>query len=98
VQVETALALGATPREATLHQVRRSLGIALARVIDNPKTVGLIALPGAMTGLITGAAPLEAIQLQSADRREEHGHGCPHRQQQHLLLYLLDLLHQGLPA
>ncbi|OEL23319.1 UPF0014 membrane protein STAR2 [Dichanthelium oligosanthes] len=63
--VETALALGATPREATLQQVRRSLGIALAPVIDNAKTVGLIALPGAMTGLIMGgASPLEAIQLQ----------------------------------
>jgi putative ABC transport system permease protein len=34
-------------------------------VIDNAKTVGLIALPGAMTGLImAGASPLEAIQLQ----------------------------------
>ncbi|CAN6340208.1 unnamed protein product [Urochloa humidicola] len=64
-QVETALALGATPREATLQQVRRSLGIALSPVIDNAKTVGLITLPGAMTGLIMGgASPLEAIQLQ----------------------------------
>jgi putative ABC transport system permease protein len=65
VQVETALALGVTPREATLQQVRRSLGIALAPVIDNAKTVGQIALPGAMMGLIMGSAsPLEAIQLQ----------------------------------
>jgi putative ABC transport system permease protein len=64
--VETALALGATPREATLQQVRRSLGrIAVSPVIDNAKTVGLIALPGAMTGLImAGASQLEAIQLQ----------------------------------
>ena len=39
--------------------------IALSPVIDNAKTVGLIALPGAMTGLIMGgASPLEAIQLQ----------------------------------
>ncbi|VAH01224.1 unnamed protein product [Triticum turgidum subsp. durum] len=63
--VETALALGATPRQATVQQVRRSLVIALSPVIDNAKTVGLIALPGAMTGLIMGgASPLEAIQLQ----------------------------------
>uniref|UniRef100_A0A0D9WC44 Uncharacterized protein n=1 Tax=Leersia perrieri TaxID=77586 RepID=A0A0D9WC44_9ORYZ len=63
--VETALALGATPRQATAQQVRRSLVIALSPVIDNAKTVGLIALPGAMTGLIMGgASPLEAIQLQ----------------------------------
>ncbi|XP_072960547.1 UPF0014 membrane protein STAR2-like [Typha angustifolia] len=63
--VETALALGATPRQATLEQVKRSLIIALSPVIDNAKTVGLISLPGAMTGLIMGgASPLEAIQLQ----------------------------------
>ncbi|PKA46269.1 Protein aluminum sensitive 3 [Apostasia shenzhenica] len=63
--VETALALGATPRQATLQQVKRSLIIALSPVLDNAKTVGLISLPGAMTGLIMGgASPLEAIQLQ----------------------------------
>ncbi|KAL5721055.1 Agglutinin-like protein 3 [Ranunculus cassubicifolius] len=63
--VETALALGATPRQATHQQVKRSLVLALSPVIDNAKTVGLISLPGAMTGLIMGgASPLEAIQLQ----------------------------------
>lgn len=63
--VETALALGATPRQATLQQVKRSLVIALSPVLDNAKTVGLISLPGAMTGLIMGgASPTEAIQLQ----------------------------------
>eukprot|EP01018_Ginkgo_biloba_P019884 Gb_21208 [translate_table: standard] len=63
--VETALALGATPRQATVQQVRRALIIALSPVLDNAKTVGLISLPGAMTGLIMGgASPLEAIQLQ----------------------------------
>ncbi|XP_047335287.1 protein ALUMINUM SENSITIVE 3 [Impatiens glandulifera] len=63
--VETALALGATPRQAILQQVKRSLVIALSPVVDNCKTVGLISLPGAMTGLIMGgASPLEAIQLQ----------------------------------
>ncbi|KAK6152430.1 hypothetical protein DH2020_015065 [Rehmannia glutinosa] len=63
--VETALALGATPRQATTQQVKRALIIALSPVLDNAKTVGLISLPGAMTGLIMGgASPLEAIQLQ----------------------------------
>nr|UEP53647.1 ALUMINUM SENSITIVE 3-like protein [Glycine max] len=63
--VETALALGASPRQATYEQVKRALVIALSPVVDNAKTVGLISLPGAMTGLIMGgASPLEAIQLQ----------------------------------
>uniref|UniRef100_A0A803N5Y4 Uncharacterized protein n=1 Tax=Chenopodium quinoa TaxID=63459 RepID=A0A803N5Y4_CHEQI len=65
MMVETALALGATPRQATVEQVKRSLVIALSPVLDNAKTVGLISLPGAMTGMIMGgASPLEAIQLQ----------------------------------
>jgi len=63
--VEAALALGATPRQATIQQVRRALILALSPVLDNAKTVGLISLPGAMTGLIMGgASPLQAIQLQ----------------------------------
>ncbi|KAL2554480.1 Protein ALUMINUM SENSITIVE 3 [Forsythia ovata] len=63
--VETALALGATPQQAIHQQVKRALILALSPVLDNAKTVGLISLPGAMTGLIMGgASPLEAIQLQ----------------------------------
>ncbi|CAI9098125.1 OLC1v1034710C2 [Oldenlandia corymbosa var. corymbosa] len=63
--VETALALGATPREATLQLVKRSLIIALCPTLDNAKTIGLVSLPGAMSGLILGgASPLEAIRIQ----------------------------------
>ncbi|KAJ4753976.1 Protein ALUMINUM SENSITIVE 3 [Rhynchospora pubera] len=63
--VETALSLGATPRQATLQQVKRTLIIALSPNIDHAKTVGLISLPGVMTGLIMGgASPIEAVQLQ----------------------------------
>lgn len=59
------MALGATPRQAAHQQVKKTLVIALSPVVDNAKTVGLISLPGAMTGLIMGgASPLEAIQLQ----------------------------------
>lgn len=65
LQVEAALALGATPRQASLVQLRRSLGTGMSPVIDNAKTIGLVSLPGAMTGLIMGgASPLEAVQLQ----------------------------------
>ncbi|KAF8687477.1 hypothetical protein HU200_043170 [Digitaria exilis] len=65
LKVETALALGAPPRQATLEQVKSALGIALSPVIDCAMTGGLISLPGAMTGLImAGVSPLEAIQVQ----------------------------------
>eukprot|EP00271_Cylindrocystis_brebissonii_P015514 TRINITY_DN38423_c0_g1_i1.p1 TRINITY_DN38423_c0_g1~~TRINITY_DN38423_c0_g1_i1.p1 ORF type:complete len:335 (+),score=79.52 TRINITY_DN38423_c0_g1_i1:1141-2145(+) len=63
--IEAALALGATPQQAILKNVRRSQQLALAPVLDNAKTVGLISLPGAMTGLIMGgASPFEASSLQ----------------------------------
>lgn len=63
--IETRLALGATSREASEIQFRRSLRNAMIPHIDTTKTVGLIKLPGAMTGMIlAGASPMEAVQLQ----------------------------------
>ncbi len=64
-QIEAALALGATRRQATNNQLRRALSTGMTPIVDNTKTVGLISLPGAMTGMIlAGASPLEAVQLQ----------------------------------
>ncbi len=64
-QIEAALALGATQRQAADGQLRRALATGMTPIVDNTKTVGLIALPGAMTGMIlAGASPLEAVQLQ----------------------------------
>ncbi|KAM0953264.1 putative UPF0014 family protein [Dioscorea sansibarensis] len=63
--VETSLALGATPRQAILQPMKKSVSIALSPVMDNAKTVGLITLPGTMSGMIVGgASPLQAIQMQ----------------------------------
>ena len=64
-QVESGLALGATPRQSISRQIQSSLSIALAPILDNAKTVGIISLPGTMTGLIMGgASPFEATQMQ----------------------------------
>jgi putative ABC transport system permease protein len=66
LQIEAALALGATKQQAAHLQMRRALGTGLTPIIDNTKTVGLISLPGTMTGLILGgASPLEAVQVQT---------------------------------
>ncbi len=63
--IEGKLALGATSRQASLTQFQRTIKSALTPIIDTTKTVGLIKLPGAMTGMIlAGASPLEAVQLQ----------------------------------
>lgn len=63
--IEAALALGATPRQSVTPQLRRVLKSGMLPIIDSTKVVGLIQLPGAMTGMILGgASPLEAVQLQ----------------------------------
>lgn len=63
--VEAALALGATSRQAALVHLRRALITGMTPIVDSTKTVGLISLPGAMTGMIlAGSSPLQAVQLQ----------------------------------
>ncbi len=65
LEIETALALGANSRQAVAKFLRQSLATGMTPIIDSTKTVGLIALPGAMTGMIlAGASPIEAVQLQ----------------------------------
>jgi putative ABC transport system permease protein len=64
-EVEARLALGLPRHEAFAPNVRAALRTALAPQIDSTSTVGLIALPGAMTGLIiAGVSPLLAIRYQ----------------------------------
>ena len=64
-EIEAALALGATGRQAVAPYLKTALQNGMTPIIDSTKTVGLIQLPGAMTGMIlAGASPLEAVQLQ----------------------------------
>jgi putative ABC transport system permease protein len=64
-EIEAALALGATARQSAQPYLRTALRSGMTPIVDSTKTVGLIQLPGAMTGMIlAGAAPLEAVQLQ----------------------------------
>jgi putative ABC transport system permease protein len=64
-QVEARLALGQSGAQAFAPHVRSALRTALVPTIDTTKVVGLISLPGAMTGLIiAGVAPLDAIRYQ----------------------------------
>ena len=64
-EIEARLALGAAPRQCTAEIVRRSVRLAMVPVIDSTKTMGIVFLPGAMTGMIlAGADPLQAVRLQ----------------------------------
>ena len=63
--IEARLSLGQSAREAFLPHQRSALRTALIPAIDSTKVVGLISLPGAMTGLIlAGVDPLTAIRYQ----------------------------------
>ncbi len=63
--IEARLSLGLPAREAFLPHQRSALRTALLPTIDSTKVVGLISLPGAMTGLIlAGIDPLTAIRYQ----------------------------------
>jgi putative ABC transport system permease protein len=66
-EVEARLALGQPSKVAARPYIRESLRTALIPQIETTKAVGLIALPGAMTGLIlAGVDPIDAVQVQAA--------------------------------
>ncbi len=64
-EIEQWLALGATPRQALARPVRNALRAALIPTINGLMTVGLVSLPGMMTGqIVSGTAPEHAIRYQ----------------------------------
>jgi len=64
-QIEALLALGATPRQALHRQVRATLRAALIPTINGLLTVGLVSLPGMMTGqIVSGTSPEQAVRYQ----------------------------------
>jgi putative ABC transport system permease protein len=64
-EIEAALALGASTRQSVHAITRQSVKLAMVPVIDSTKTMGIVFLPGAMTGMIlAGANPLVAVRLQ----------------------------------
>jgi putative ABC transport system permease protein len=64
-EIEAALSLGASPRRAIEPLARRSVRASLLPLINTMKVIGLVHLPGAMTGmLLAGAPPLEAARIQ----------------------------------
>ncbi|MGG4143685.1 iron export ABC transporter permease subunit FetB [Paenibacillus algorifonticola] len=64
-EIETLLALGATTKQAIRQAVRRAVRSSLIPTLDGMKTVGLVQLPGMMTGMIVaGADPIEAVRYQ----------------------------------
>ncbi|EKT57328.1 iron efflux ABC transporter permease subunit FetB [Providencia sneebia] len=64
-QIQEMLSLGATPKLASTLIIRDSIRASLIPTVDSAKTVGIVSLPGMMSGLIfAGVDPLEAVKYQ----------------------------------
>lgn len=59
--------LGATPKEATAPLIRDAFDSAILPTINSMVGMGIISLPGMMTGqILSGVSPFTAIQYQIA--------------------------------
>lgn len=66
-EVEAYLALGAPPKLAASACLKQGILSALIPSIDNMKNLGLVWIPGVMTGMLLGGAdPIEAASIQIA--------------------------------
>ncbi len=66
-EIETALCLGATAREASLPAVRSAFNAALIPSINAMAAMGIVFLPGMMTGqILSGTEPMIAVKYQIA--------------------------------
>ncbi|MEP7347276.1 MAG: iron export ABC transporter permease subunit FetB [Gemmatimonadaceae bacterium] len=64
-EVEAYLALGASPARASAAAVRSALVAAMIPAVNSLMVVGLVSLPGMMTGqIIAGGSPLTAVRYQ----------------------------------
>ncbi len=61
----TYISMGATPREATFGFCQKALKMSMMPRIMNISAIGIIALPGMMSGqILSGASPVTAIKYQ----------------------------------
>jgi len=66
-EVEAYLALGAKPELAAASCLKQGILSSLIPSIDNMKNLGIVWIPGVMTGMLLGGAdPMEAASIQIA--------------------------------
>lgn len=66
-EIEAGLALGMSARRASRRFVREALRTSVSPQVEQTAALGIVFLPGAMTGLIlAGVDPLEAVRAQLA--------------------------------
>lgn len=65
LEIQTALALGATARQSVQKILKIAIKTGMMPTIDGMKTLGIVQLPGMMTGLILGGVdPINAVKYQ----------------------------------
>ncbi len=65
LEIETHLCLGATPQEAVAQYRKDAIKAGLIPTINTMMVIGLVTLPGILTGqLLGGAPPLQAVSYQ----------------------------------
>ncbi|BAQ61716.1 YbbM seven transmembrane helix protein [Geminocystis sp. NIES-3708] len=63
--IETLLALGATRWEATHREIQIAVKTGMIPTINSMMVMGLVSLPGMMTGqILAGASPIDAVRYQ----------------------------------
>ncbi|CAM5217513.1 Putative ABC transport system permease protein OS=Ureibacillus acetophenoni OX=614649 GN=SAMN05877842_11619 PE=3 SV=1 [Ureibacillus acetophenoni] len=63
--IELILSLGGTPKQAIHTQLKSAIRASMIPTIESQKTIGLVQLPGMMSGqIIGGADPVIAVQFQ----------------------------------
>lgn len=63
--INSRLALGASRWEAARSEIREALRTALVPTINSMLVMGIVSLPGMMTGqILAGAAPVDAVRYQ----------------------------------
>ncbi len=64
-ETELILSLGGTPKQAIHKQLIDAIKASMIPTIESQKTIGLVQLPGMMSGqIIAGADPIQAVQFQ----------------------------------
>lgn len=66
-EIETAICLGATSRQASVTAVRTAFRAALIPTMNTMAATGIVSLPGMMTGqILSGTEPILAVRYQIA--------------------------------
>ena len=66
-EIETALCLGATPRQAIEVALQNAFSAALLPTLNTMAAMGIVSLPGMMTGqILSGTEPVVAVRYQIA--------------------------------